>query len=298
MSADVTAEEQKPGLPQIGEEAWPLLARLYEYDNTIPLEARTVEVKAIDRLRREKIVFRTTQRFFASGYLQLPATGTASFPCVLLLHGWSGSEEIWYQDKNDISGGNIRKRLLEQGYAVFMLDAQCHGDRIAVNDFAPINHYVNEEMRVGQRRKGYFTQREIYTQTVADYHRAIDYLDTQSEIDINRIGLIGYSMGGTQSFMLTAVETRIKATVACATPSELQPHTLYAPQNYIHAIGDRPFFIVAGSNDTMCPMVYARQLYTLIPSSIKDLKFYDGSHKLIPAFVPHAVQWIETHIGD
>jgi dienelactone hydrolase len=298
FSANVAAEEQTAVLPQGAKEAWPLLARLYEYDNTIPLEARTVEIKEIDGLRREKIVFRTTQGFLASGYLQLPATGTAPFPCVLLLHGWSGSKESWYQDNNYISGGNIRKLLLERGYATFMLDAQCHGDRIAVNDFAPINHHINEEMPVGQRRKGYFTQREIYTQTVVDYRRAIDYLDTRPEIDIGRIGLIGYSMGGTQSFMLTAVEPRIQATVACATPSELQPHTLYAPQNYIHAIGDRPFFMVAGNNDTMCPMIHAKQLYTLIPSSTKDLKFYDGSHKLIPTFALHAVEWIETHIGD
>jgi len=297
LSADVSAEDNTTTLPQIGSASWPLLNRFFEYDTKIPLEARTVEVKEVDGQSREKIVLRTTQGFLASGYLHLPAAATAPFPCVLLLHGWSGSKESWYQDNNYISGGNIRKRLLEEGYATLMLDAQCHGDRIAVNDFAPVNHHVNKEQPVGQRRKGYFNQREIYTQTVVDYRRAIDYLETRGDIDTSRIGLIGYSMGGTQSFMLTAVEARIKATVACATPTELRPFTLYAPQNHVHGIGDRPFFMVAGHSDTMCPVPNAKELYALIPSSTKDLKFYGGSHKLTPDFVPHAVDWITSHVS-
>jgi dienelactone hydrolase len=297
LSAGVQAEERTTPLPQIDSASWPFLKRMFEYDSTIPLEARTVEVKTIDGHRREKIVLRTTQGFLTSGYLQLPSAQEGSFHCVLLLHGWSGSKESWYQDNNYISGGNIRKRLLELGYATLMLDAQCHGDRIAVNDFAPVNHYADEHHPVRQRRKGYFTQREIYTQTVVDYRRAIDYLESRDDIDTSRIGLIGYSMGGTQSFMLTAVEPRIKATVACATPAELQPLTLYAPQNHVHGIGDRPFFMVTGNNDTMCPIPHAKELYALIPSSTKDLRFYGGSHKLSPDFVPHAVDWISTHVG-
>jgi len=296
FSTSLNAEEQKSALPQIGTEAYQLLTKIFEYDNTIPLEVRTVEVKEIDGLPREKIVFRSSQGFLCPGYLQLPTTGEAPYPCVLLLHGWSGSKESWYQDGGYISGGNIRKALLERGYATFIMDAQCHGDRIALNDYAPVNHYKDKSLPKGQRRKGYFTQREIYTQTVVDYRRAIDYLETRNEINTDQIGLIGYSMGGNQSFMLTAVEPRIKATVACATPSETEPFTLYAPQNYIHGIGNRPFFMVTGNNDTMCPMPHAEELFMLIPSPTKQLKFYGGSHKLTPDFVPHAVAWIVEHI--
>ena len=291
------AEEPKPALPLIGTEAYQLLTKIFDYDNTIPLEARTVEIKEIEGLPREKIVFRTTQGFLCPGYLQLPTTGTAPHPCVLLLHGWSGSKDSWYQDGGYISGGNIRKALLQRGYATFILDAQCHGDRIALNDYATVNHYQDEKQPKGQRRKGYFTQREIYTQTVVDYRRAIDYLETREEINTDQIGLIGYSMGGNQSFMLTAVEPRIKATVACATPSEIKPFTIYAPQNFAHGIGTRPFFMVTGNNDTMCPIPHAEELFALIPSPTKQLKFYGGHHKLVPDFVPHAVEWIVKHVN-
>jgi len=295
LTSVVSAEDTKP-LPQMRPEAWPLLKKLFEYDNTIPLEARTVERKEFDGQPREKIVLRTTQGFLASGYLQFPFTDQKRFACVLLLHGWSGSKDSWYQDNNYISGGNIRKQLLAEGYATLMLDAQCHGDRIAANDYAPVNHFVDEQQPVGQRRKGYFTQREIYVQTVVDYRRAIDYLESRDDIDTDRIGLIGYSMGGTQSFMLTAVEPRINAAVACATPSEQQRSTLYAPQNHVHGIGERPFLMVAGTGDTMCTVTHAKALFELIPSPTKDLKFYGGSHKLTPDFVPDAINWIETHV--
>jgi len=298
IPAAFCAEEPTTHLPQLNPESRQLLAKFFEYDSTIPLESRTVEVKTVDGVAREKIVIRSTQGFLAPGYLQLPAIGSGPYPCVLLLHGWSGSKESWYQDNNYISGGNTRKRLLENGYAVLMLDAQCHGDRIASNDFAPVNHHIDETVPVGQRRKGYFTQCEIYLQTVVDYRRAIDYLSTREEINADRIGVIGYSMGGAQAFMLTAVESRIKATVACATPSENQPFTLYAPQNYAPDLGDRPFFMVSGKNDPMCSIAHAKELYSLISARMKDLRFYEGGHRLKPDFVPHAVEWITMHVGQ
>ena len=294
----LVAEEQQPALPQIGTEAYQLLTQFYDYDKTIPLEARTVQNHDFEDLAREKIVFRSTQGRLVPGYLQLPSTGKAPYPCVLLLHGWSGSKESWYVDGGYINGGNIRKALLERGYATFILDAQCHGDRIAINDYAPVNHYIDETQPVGQRRKGYFTQREIYVQTILDYRRGIDYLETRKDIDTNQIGVIGYSMGGNQTFMLTGVEPRIKAAVACATPSETKPFTIYAPQNFVHGIGDRPFFMVCGNNDSMCPVAHAEELFALLPSPTKQLKFYGGSHKLLPDFVPDAVDWITDHIND
>ncbi len=115
---------------------------------------------------------------------------------------------------------------------------------------------------------------------------------------MNRIGTIGYSMGGVQTFALTAVEPRIKAAVACAAPSETKPFILWSPQNYVRGIGDRPFFMVTGSHDSMWPVDHAKELFDLIPSSTKDLKFYGGDHKLKPDFVPHAVDWIVTHLGQ
>jgi dienelactone hydrolase len=244
---------------------------------------------------REKIVFRGVQGFLVPGYLQLPAEGKAPYACVLLLHGWSGSKENWWDDDNYISGGRVRKALLAAGFAVFALDAQCHGDRIAQNDFAPVNHYSDPKAIV-PGRKGYFSQPEIYMQTVRDYRRAIDYLETRPEIDSKRIGVVGYSMGGHQTFLLTGVEPRIKAAVAVSAPAEKSKWSPVAPQNFIGGIGDRPFLTIIGRSDELCSLGHAQALQKLIPSKTKDQVLFDAGHKLPPEYVPHAIGWLQKYL--
>jgi len=283
-------QDERPDLPRLSDEASRAIKQFYEYDQSIPLEARIVEKKEVDGFPREKIVFRSTQGFLVPAYLQFPQATEGRFACVLLLHGWSGSKESWYRDGGYISGGNVRKALLRAGYAVLALDAQCHGDRIKENDFAPVNHYVEEGAR--KPRKGYFTQREIYMQTVVDYRRAIDYLATRHEIDTNRLGIVGYSMGGTQTFLLTGVEPRVKVAVACAVPADREKWSLIAPQHYAESIRDRPLLTIMGEQDTMCRPEDAKLLHERIGSSMSKQIFFDAGHKLPLDYVPEAVAWI------
>jgi dienelactone hydrolase len=289
------ASARTPLIERLGDDASEAVAQVYQYDPTIPLEARVVEQIKRDEPLREKIVFRGAQGFLVPGFLQLPSSGVAPYPCVLLLHGWSGSKESWWQDGNYISGGNARKSLLAAGFAVFALDAQCHGDRIAQNDFAPVNHYVDENAGPNQR-KGYFTLSDIYIQTTRDCRRAIDYLESRREIDKSRIGVVGYSMGGTQTFLLTGVEPRVKAAAAVVPPADKSKSSLVAPQNFVRAIGERPFLTICGRSDELCPAEHARELQSLFDGKSKDQVFLDAGHRLPVDYVPHVVEWIRKHL--
>ena len=287
--------DEPPVIERLGEEASQAVAAFYDYDRTIPLEDRVVERVDKDDLPREKIVFRGAQGFLVPGYLQVPEAATKPLPCVLLLHGWSGSKENWWQDGNYVSGGNLRRALLAAGFAVFALDAQCHGDRISQNDFAPVNHFADPSSG-DPPRKGYFTLPEIYVQTTRDYRRAIDYLATRGEIDRERIGMIGYSMGGTQTFALTGVEPRVKAAVAVAAPAERSKYSPVAPQNFVRAIGPRPLLTIIGRSDDLCPLAHAVALQALLTGPAKDQVLFDAGHKLPPDYVPHAVDWMKKHL--
>jgi dienelactone hydrolase len=278
---------------RLSDDAFRLLARVYAYDSTVPLDARIVERVNKDGVPREKIVFRGAQGFYVPSYFQLPPKLQPPVPCVLLLHGWSGSKEHFWTDNNYISGGNVRRALVDAGFAVFALDAQCHGDRIAQNEFAPVNPSGPPGVPA---RKGYFTQQEIYIQTTIDYRRALDYLKTRPEIDSARIGAFGYSMGGTQTFLLTGVDSRIKAAVACATPADRSPNSLIAPGNMARAIGSRPFLMIAGRNDEMCSPAEAARIFRTIGGPAAKLSFFDGTHRLRPDFVPEAVRWFKDHL--
>ena len=293
FGADPSTGETK--IERLDEEGSHAIAACYDYDKTIPLEARTVECAKKDNAMREKIVFRGVQGFLVPAYLQLPQGTEGAHPCVLLLHGWSGSKENWWENDNYISGGNVRRALVAAGYAVLAIDAQCHGDRIAQNDFAPVNHFADPKAAVAGR-KGYFALPEIYMQTVRDYRRAIDYLETRPEIDRSRMGVLGYSMGGTQTFLLTGVEPRIKVAVAVATPAERSKWSLVAPQNFLRGIANRPLLTIIGRTDELCPLAHAQALQLLIESPDKDQILFDAGHKLPANYVPHAVGWLQKYL--
>lgn len=271
------------------------IAGCYDYDKSIPLEPRIVERLEKEKTIREKIVFRGAQGFLVPAYLQWPSEAKGPLPCVLLLHGWSGCKENWWVDDNYISGGIARKALLAAGFAIMALDAQCHGDRIAVNDYASVNHYADPHALVAGR-KGYFSQTEIYIQTVRDYRRAIDYLEKRPEIDSKRIGMLGYSMGGHQTFLLTGVEPRIKAAVSVAAPAEKSKWSLIAPQNFIDGIGDRPFLTIAGRSDELCTLAHAQARHAMIKSPVKNQILFDAGHKLPADYVPPAVNWLQKYL--
>jgi len=278
---------------RISEESFKVLTAFYDYDQQIPLEARVVELQEEATSVRRKVVFRSARSFLVPGYLELPTAGKPPYPCVLLLHGWSGSKADWWEDGSYISGGVARKALLAKGYAVFALDAQGHGDRIAENDYQVVNLY-NEPG--APTRKNYFTLREIIVQTVIDSRRAMDYLATRSDIDMQRIGVFGYSMGGFEALALTATEPRIKASVACAVPSSWNHDVVLTAANYARGIGNRPFCLLMGKQDDMIGEAQARQLYRLIEGANTKLVLYDAGHQFPAEYVADAAAFIAEHL--
>ena len=91
--------------------------------------------------------------------------------------------------------------LLDAGYAVLRLDISNHGDRIKYDyDF---------DLTGGYR---YWT-RDIITQTVYDLRRAVDFINTREELDQDRIGFFGISLGGIIGTIFCSVEERIEVPV-------------------------------------------------------------------------------------
>ena len=290
MATPTTAEERR--MTALGDEALQAVKAFFDYDPSVPLQARVVERRDREGTRRDKVVFRGVRGFRVPGYLELPGSDGGPFPCVLLLHGWSSSKDTWYKDNNYHSGGNLRRALLEAGVATFALDAQIHGDRIAENDYSVTNIWSGEG---DVPQKNYFTLSEICEQTVRDYRRGLDYLATRPEIDVERIGALGYSMGAWQMYPLAATEPRVKVCVAAALPTQQQRFDPVAPQNYVAGIS-QPFLMLLGRDDTMATREGAEQLLALLPSGAKQLLWYDSGHKLPVAYVPDAVAWLVTHL--
>jgi dienelactone hydrolase len=289
----VGAEEATP-YPRISEEAFKARLPFFDYDPNIPLEARVVREWDDKDTLRQKIVFRGAQGFLVPGYLEYPKTAQKPYPLVLLLHGWSGSKDNWYEDQNITNGGMMRKALLGAGYAVLALDAATHGERSSEIDYQHVNPFDDPK---APPRRNYFTFPEITVQTVKDYRRALDYMAQRDEIDIKRVGLVGYSMGGMDSFYLLSAEPRIKMAVACVPPLSSPAYGPTTPIDYTWGIGQKPFLMLMGRKDDMYEAAKVDASYhQYIEGPNTKLIWYDQGHKLTPVYVPDALAWVKQNL--
>ncbi|MEZ5557023.1 MAG: alpha/beta fold hydrolase [Pseudomonadales bacterium] len=267
---------------ELGPEAYALLKAGYGYDEGFPIDARQVGTIEQDGRTFERLVFRSFHDGLVPGILALPTRGEAPFPIVLLLHGLTGNKLQWLGDAFT-HGGEVTAGLLEKGYAVLALDAQYHGQRSVYNDF------VDPGEMVFQRGWG-VRYANLMTQTVVDYRRAIDYLATRGDVDVDRVGILGYSMGGHMSFILGAVEPRVRAVVACVVPAT--PGMPMRASQFARDLGERPLLLMMGRQDQFYTEAQAQALFDEVPGDEKSLQFFDSGHSLPGEYAARAVAWL------
>jgi dienelactone hydrolase len=292
QEAKPQASEPPVPYPRITKEAFEARLPFFNYDTSLPLEGRVVQQWNSDEAVREKIVFRGAQGFLVPGFIEVPKKAPKPAPLVLLLHGWSGSKQNWWEEKNIVSGSEMRKALLDAGYAVLALDAATHGERSNEIDYMHVNAFEDPK---APPKHNYFTYDEITTQTVKDYRRALDYAATRGDIDMNRIGLVGYSMGGMHSFVLLSAEPRLKMAVACVPP--LANGSATSPIDYSWGIGDKPYLMLMGKKDELGdPGKVEASYHQYIEGPNNKLIWYDQGHKLTEIYVPDALDWMKKHL--
>ncbi len=123
-------------------------------------------------------------------------------PVVISLHGTGGDKE-----------GQVKllTQFADAGFIGVSIDARYHGAR-AKTPKTTVD-YTDAILRAYRAEKN--TDHPFYYDTVRDVMRLIDYLATRDDIDATRIGVIGFSKGGTEAYLAAAVDPRITATVAC-----------------------------------------------------------------------------------
>jgi dienelactone hydrolase len=162
----------------------------------------------------EKVFFASTPGHYVTGNLYRPKGKTGKLPGVLCPHGhWANGRFYEANDKtvdNELKSGAEKTRES----ARYPLQARCamlarmgcvvfHYDMIGRADSMPIGHTegftdVEAELRL-QSFMGLQTWNSI---------RALDFLLELPEVDAKRIGVTGASGGGTQTFLLCAVDDR------------------------------------------------------------------------------------------
>jgi dienelactone hydrolase len=131
-----------------------------------------------------------------------PSHFTGKLPVMIVLHGTGGSKESvkgWLED------------FATHGVIGVAIDARYHGDRVpGVKGSAA---YVAAITKAWQTPAGKPHEHPFYYDTVWDLWRLIDVLQARDDIDPKRIGMMGISMGGIETWLAASVDDRVK--VAC-----------------------------------------------------------------------------------
>ena len=123
-------------------------------------------------------------------------------PVVIALHGTGGNKESQRALLND---------LARDGFVGVAIDGRYHGERAKAGKVARSVEYVEAVLRAfrtGQEHPFFFD-------TAWDVMRLIDYLETRADVDPRRIGAIGFSKGGIETYLSAAVDPRIAVAVPC-----------------------------------------------------------------------------------
>jgi dienelactone hydrolase len=128
-----------------------------------------------------------------------PASATGKLPVMIVLHGTGGNKEgqmSWLEE------------FARQGVMGVAIDARYHGDRSGGAKGAAA--YVAAITRVWKTPDGKPHEHPFYYDTCWDLWRLLDVLEARKDIDPKRIGMLGISMGGIETWLAGAVDERVK----------------------------------------------------------------------------------------
>jgi dienelactone hydrolase len=242
--------------------------QLYGLLGELPARDSRISVKLISEREYEHYTLETLSlqlngKEDVPAFFVKPTTGDTCFPTILFNHSHGGNYQL---GKDELIKGNIylygppyAEELTRLGFAVLCIDAWGFGERRGRTE----SELFKEMLWNGQ---------VLWGMMVYDSIRAIDYLQSRGDVDGDRIGTLGMSMGSTMAWWTAALDTRIKACVeiggltdyqALIAARGLDRHGIYyyVPRllksftsAQINAlISPRPHLSIAGEYDPLTP---------------------------------------------
>jgi len=174
----------------------------------------------------EKVYFQSVPGHFVTGNLYRPKGKSGKLPAVLCPHGhWNngrfvdlGADEVRRQiaqgaERFDPSGRYILQarcvQLARMGCVVF------HYDMVGYADSVQLEHRpgVRESLNTKENWGFFSPQAELHLQSLMGLQtwnsvRALDFVLSLPDVDASRVAVTGASGGGTQTFILCAVDER------------------------------------------------------------------------------------------
>ncbi len=298
-------------------ELWSLLGDL-PWDHQ-PGEPRLVRTEKGPGYTLEHLVLDLNGHDPAPALLLLPDKRPPKAPGLLYMH-WHGGD--YDTGKQELLVG--RKVLpayapvfAEKGIVALAVDAWGFGERKRNADgFVGQEDDFKEMLLRGQ---------VLWGRMVFDEHRALDYLLSRDEVDSQRIGAFGISMGSSKAWWLAALDERIKLCIdlCCLTDLEeliraggLSHHGIYyyVPRLLEHfqtaeineLIVPRPRLSLNGRRDALTPPAgvekVRRHLLPLYEKHGREedcrIELFNCGHEETPEMRALVLEWLDRYLVD
>ncbi|HEY7501031.1 MAG TPA: alpha/beta hydrolase family protein [Vicinamibacterales bacterium] len=316
---------------------------------------------AADVIRREDrsdyveeyLTFNTSPDLRVPAYLLVPKGATRPLPAVLLLH-CHGGVYLWGKEKvveqeNEhavlrefkqqlYEGKSVANELVRRGYVVLTIDMFYWGERRMLLDddppsFRDPRSMTREDISAFNRRSQQsesLVARSLLAAGITwpgvmlwDDRRSLDYLAARPEVDPRRLACVGLSVGGYRSFVLAALDPRIKAAVDVGWMSSFGTHirrhivnsiglTFHIAGLYRYLdlpdlaalIAPRSLFVINGSRDQLFPPEGVRAAFEKIERCFRKAgvadrqrcRLYDAPHEFNVRMQADAWEWLERNV--
>lgn len=229
-----------------------------------------------DGVREMRFSFNTEENYRARAHLLIPQHDNP-VPVVICLQGHSKGMHIslgrpkFPGDAESINGGDrdFARQIVREGYAAFVLEQRAFGECGGTPDGPACHQPAMAALLLG---------RTLLGERVWDVMRSVDLIrDHFTELDAERIAVMGNSGGGTTTIYAAAMDTRIAAAMPscafCGFEASIGAlhHCVcnYVPgiMNYFDMgdlaglIAPRPLVIVNGAQDTIFPLESAKEQF-------------------------------------
>jgi hypothetical protein len=278
----LSSEDVSPRYTAVGDDEFAEFARRYEYPAT-PLGAEVVERKESADWVREKV------RYFGAGQA----------PVHLYLYrpkGFSKPQVIHFLPAGDVASGlrsvpdsieslERHQALIRTGRALFvvLLEGYLERPRSAPPPELYSPDFVDEMVK-----------------QATDLRRGLDYIQSRSDLDSERIGMLAPSAGSAPGVIVAALDRRYRAVVIVGGGIDPQEEQVRDPACRIHFAPRiaAPKLMLQGRYDESDPLIgEAMPLFALMKEP-KKLEVYDGVH--VPPtdlMVRTVTRFFDEHLG-
>lgn len=310
---DITSlDEWNEARPQLRQELFDMLG-LHPLPDRTPLNPTITRTIQADGFTVENLHFQSSPGLYVTANLYLPSDRKEPAPAILYLCGHARRAENGVSYGNKTAYQHHAAWFARHGYVCLILDT------LQLGEIEGIHHGTHREGMWWWNSRGY-TPAGVEAWNCI---RALDYLETRSEVDPKRIGATGRSGGGIYSWWIAALDDRIQAAAPVAGITDLENHVIDGVVeghcdcmflvNTFHwdyptvaaLVAPRPLLIANSDKDSIFPLEgvarvhsHVRRIYNLHAAGDKlGLLITEGPHKDTQDLQLPVFRWFNRHLS-